>query len=84
MKLLNDYFHNVKEVETSDPDFIRHSTELKSLVSDQIENRTVSLCRYIEECYNRVMETGGGMSEEMMEKLDESYLALLSGTCRKE
>ncbi len=84
MQLLNDYFHNVKDVETTDPDFARHSEELKRLVFEQIGNRQVSLCRYIEEYYNRVMETGGGMSEEMMEKLDEAYLALLNGTSRKK
>jgi uncharacterized protein YaaW (UPF0174 family) len=58
--------------------------ELKQLISEQISSRQVSLCRYLEEIYNRVMETGGGMSEEMMEKLDEAYLSLLSGTSRKK
>ncbi|NIM19498.1 MAG: hypothetical protein GTO51_03855 [Candidatus Latescibacteria bacterium] len=84
LRLLNDYFHNVKNVEETDPDFARNSEELKKLVFTQIENRQVSLCRYIEETYNRVMETGGGLSEEMMEKLDEAYLALLGGTSRKK
>ncbi len=84
LRFLNDYFHNVKDVETTDPDFAKNSEELKKLVFEQIENRQVSLCRYIEEIYNRVMETGGGLSEEMMEKLDEAYLSLLSGTSRKK
>jgi hypothetical protein len=83
MNLLNDYFHNVRNVEESDPEFVRRSDELKGLVFEQIENRRVSLCRYFEEIYTRIMETGGGLSEQMMEKLDEAYLALLSGTSRK-
>ena len=48
-----------------------------------IEDRQVQLCRYFEEQYNRVMEDGGGLSEEIMEKLDEAFLSLLSGTTRK-
>ena len=84
MNLLNQYFHNVEDVEQKDPDFVQRVEELKSLIADHIENRQVSLCRYLEEMYNRVMETGGGMSEEMMEKLDEAYIALLSGTSRKK
>ncbi|MFH1755526.1 MAG: hypothetical protein ABIA59_07460 [Candidatus Latescibacterota bacterium] len=84
MNLLNDYFHNVKGVDETDPDFVKRSRELKELVFMQIENRQISLCRYIEEIYNRVMETGGGLSEEMMEKLDEAYLSLLGGTSRKK
>jgi hypothetical protein len=84
MRLLNDYFHNVKGVDETDPDFARRSEELRGLVFGHIENRQVSLCRYVEEIYNRVLEDGGGLSEEMMEKLDEAYLALLSGTSRKK
>jgi hypothetical protein len=84
MNLLNQYFHNVKDVEAKDPDFVKRVDELKQLIKEQIENRQVSLCRYLEEYYNRVMETGGGMSEEMMEALDEAYIALLDGTSRKE
>jgi hypothetical protein len=84
MNLLNQYFHNVKDVGSKDPDFVQRVDELKLLIQQQIENRQVSLCRYLEECYTRVMETGGGLSEEMMEKLDEAYLALLAGTSRKE
>ncbi len=82
--LLNQYFHNVKDVESKDPDFIKHVEELKWLIDQQIENRQVSLCRYLEEIYNRVMETGGGLSEEMMDALDEGYIALLGGTTRKD
>jgi hypothetical protein len=83
LNLLNDYFHNVKNREETDPDFIRRSEELKKLVFQQIDDRQVALCRYFEEYYNRVMEEGGGLSEEMMDKLDEAYLSLLSGTSRK-
>ena len=84
MNLLNQYFHNVEDVEDKDPDFVKRVKELKSLISGHIESRQVSLCRYLEEIYNRIMETGGGMSEEMMEKLDEAYMALLGGTSRKK
>ena len=84
LRFLNDYFHNVKDVEETDPEFAKHSEELKKLVFEQIQNRQVSLCRYVEEIYNCVMSTGGGLSEEMMERLDEAYLALLSGTSRKK
>lgn len=83
MNLLNQYFHNVRDIESKDPDFVQRVEELKRLIDDQIESRRVSICRYLEEYYNRVMETGGGMSEEMMERLDEAYIALLGGTSRK-
>lgn len=83
MNLLNLYFHNVRGVQPNDPDFVRNVEELKRLIDDSIQTRQVSLCRYLEEHYNRVMETGGGMSEEMMERLDEAYIALLGGTLRK-
>jgi len=81
--LLNDYFHNVNDREETEPEFVRRREELKRLVFDQVENRQVSLCRYFEEYYHRVLEDGGGLSEEMMGKLDEAYLALLAGTSRK-
>ncbi|MDH3215584.1 MAG: hypothetical protein OEN01_04725 [Candidatus Krumholzibacteria bacterium] len=84
MNLLNQYFHNVRDVESKDPDFVKRVQELKTLIQHHIDNRQVSLCRYLEEYYSRVMETGGGLSEEMMDKLDEAYIALLGGTTRKE
>jgi hypothetical protein len=84
LRLLNDYFHNVRGVDETDPDFAKRSEELKELVYAQIGNRQVSLCRYLEEIYNRAMDAGGGLSEEMMEKLDEAYLSLLGGTSRKK
>jgi hypothetical protein len=83
LNLLNDYFHNVSDRDESDPDFARRAAELKQLVADHIANRQVSLCRYIEEYYHRLMEDGGGLSEDVMEKVDEAYLALLRGTKRK-
>jgi hypothetical protein len=83
MNLLNQYFHNVKDVELTDPDFVKRVDELKVLIEDQIRNRQVSLCRYLEEYYHRGMENGGGLSEEMMDKLDEAFLSLLKGTPRK-
>ena len=82
--LLNQYFHNVQDVESTDPDFVRHVEELKWLINEQIENRQVSLCRYLEEIYNHIMETGGGVCEEIMDALDEGYIALLAGTTRKD
>jgi len=83
MRSLNQYFHNVEDVKGEDPNFVRYVDELKRLIDNSIDTRQVSLCRYVEEYYNRVMETGGGMSEEMMERLDEAYITLLSGTTRK-
>lgn len=83
LDLLRDYFHNVRGRGESDPDFARNTESLKTLVFSQISDRQVSLCRYFEEYYNRLMEDGGGLSEEVMEKLDEAYLALLAGTTRK-
>ena len=84
MNLLNPFFHNVGDVESSDPDYAKRMTELRFLVEDQINRRQVPLCRYLEEIYNHIMEAGGGMSEEMMGKLDEAFMALLSGTSRKK
>lgn len=80
---LNQYFHNVAGREESDPDFARRREELMRLVETHIEERQVSLCRYFEEYYNRLMEDGGGLSEDVMARLDDAYLALLSGTSRK-
>lgn len=84
MNLLNQYFHNVKDIESMDADFVQHVEDLKTLIKERIESRQVPLCRYLEEYYNHVMSTGGGMGEEMMEQLDEAYLSLLGGTSRKK
>lgn len=83
LNLLNEYFHNVARRGESEPDFARRREQLAALVSDQIANRQVSLCRYFEEIYHRVLEDGGGMSEDVMGGLDDAYLALLAGTSRK-
>ena len=85
MTLLNQYHHHVVGThETTDPRFQKHVEEFRCLIEDQIAARRVSLCRYLEEYYNRVMETGGGVSEDMLEKLDTAYMALLGGTSRKK
>jgi hypothetical protein len=81
--LLNQYFHAVEGVETKDPDFVKHVSEFEGLIGEQIDARRVSLCRYLEEQYQRVMETDGGLDEGTLAKLDEAYLALLGGTSRK-
>ena len=82
LQLLNDYFHNVSRTE-EDEEFLKHREEVLKLISDQMERQNVYLCRYIEEYYNQVMGTGGGLSEEMLAKLDEAYLSLLRGIIRK-
>lgn len=84
LQLLNEYFHNVTGRQRSDPEFARRAGEVSRLVAQQIESRQVSLCRYIEEVYQRVMEDGGGLSADVMERFDEAYLALLGGTSRKK
>ena len=83
MTALNQYFHNVKDIDLKDPDFVKHVDQLKDIIDQQIADRQVALCRYIEEFYNRILETGGGMGEEMMERLDEAYISQLAGTSRK-
>jgi hypothetical protein len=83
LNLLNDYFHNVAGREENEPDFARRREQLMQLVAEQIESRQVSLCRYFEEVYHRALENGGGLSEDVMGRLDDAYLALLAGTSRK-
>jgi hypothetical protein len=82
LRLLNEYFHNVVGKE-EDEEFRKRRAEALKLVTAQIENRTVYLCRYLEEHYNQIMGTGGGLSEEMLSRLDEAYLSLLRGITRK-
>ncbi|HUV36555.1 MAG TPA: hypothetical protein VMX58_06415 [Patescibacteria group bacterium] len=82
LRLLNDYFHNTGGT-AEDETFRTHRKEVEKLVFDQIEQQNVYLCRYLEEYYHRVMETGGGLSEEMLSKLDTAYLSLLKGISRK-
>jgi hypothetical protein len=83
LNLLNDYFHNVARREESEPDFVQRREQLMQLVAEQIDNRQASLCRYFEEVYHRALEDGGGLSEDVMGRLDEAYLSLLAGTSRK-
>jgi len=81
--VLSDYFHNVAQREETEPDFAERRAQLLALVSEQIANRQLSLCRYLEEVYHRALEDGGGLSEDVMGRLDDAYLALLAGTSRK-
>jgi hypothetical protein len=83
LNLLKDYFHNVARGQENDKDFTRRRAELIALVDEQIDGRQVSLCRYFEEVYHRALEDGGGLSEDVMGRLDDAYLALLAGTSRK-
>jgi len=82
LQLLNDYFHNISGA-VEDETFLVHRAEVERLVAEQIENQNVYLCRYLEEYYNQIMETGGGLSEEMISQLDDAYLSLLKGISRK-
>ena len=82
LHLLNEYFHNVSGREENGEFKNRHAEVLR-LIAEQIENRNVYLCRYLEEYYSQIMGTGGGLSEEMLSKLDEAYLSLLRGISRK-
>jgi len=82
LNLLNGYFHNI-EGRDSEEDFEKNAEEVRKLIDDQITRQNVYLCRYLEEYYNQIMNTGGGLSEEMLGKLDEAYLLLLKGISRK-
>lgn len=82
LHLLNEYFHNVSRRE-EDAAFEKHRAEVLRLVAEQMENHSVYLCRYLEEYYGQIMGTGGGLSEEMLSRLDEAYLSLLKGISRK-
>ncbi|HET6348321.1 MAG TPA: hypothetical protein VFH88_04480 [Candidatus Krumholzibacteria bacterium] len=81
--VLNDYFHNVASRGDNERDFADRRKQLLRIVEEQIKDRQVSLCRYLEEIYHRALEDGGGLSEDVMGHLDEAYLALLAGTSRK-
>ncbi len=82
LQILNKYFHNIEELDEEE-EFKKHKEEALQLIEDQIKNQNVFLCRYIEEYYNRIMEMGGGLSDEMLSKLDNVYLSLLKGIKRK-
>ena len=64
--------------EEEDEKYIKSAQEARKLIDEQIERNNVFLCRYIEEYYNQVMETGGGLSDEMISALDEAYLMMLT------
>lgn len=82
LQILNKYFHNTEGQDEED-NFLKHKEEVLQLIDDQINKQNVFLCRYIEEYYNRIMEMGGGLSDEMLSKLDNAYLSLLKGIKRK-
>jgi len=82
LHLLNEYFHNAAGKE-EDAELGRRRAEVERLIADQLENHNVYLCRYLEEYYHEIMGTGGGLSEEMLARLDEAYLSLLRGISRK-
>ena len=82
LQLLNEYFHNVSRRE-EDEAFLKSRAEAVKLIEDQIERQNVFLCRYLEQYYQQIMETGGGLSEEMLSKLDDAYLSILRGISRK-
>ena len=82
LQLLNDYFHNVSRREEDD-EFLARREEVLKLVEAQVEQQNVYFCRCLEEYYHQIMQTGGGLSEEMLDKLDEAYLDLLRGISRK-
>jgi len=81
--VLNNYFHNVGGRAEHEADFRQRREQLMSIIQEQVKDRQVSLCRYLEEIYNRALDDGGGLSEDVMAHLDEAYLALLAGTERK-
>lgn len=82
LQLLNEYFHNTSRKE-EDEAFLSARAEAVKLIDAQIEQQNVYLCRYIEQYYTQVMENGGGLSEEMLSKLDDAYLSILRGISRK-
>ncbi len=82
LHLLREYFHNVGGAEESG-EYRKRRDEAIALIAGQIENRAVHLCRYLEEYYSVIMGTGGGLSEDMLSRLDEAYLSLLRGITRK-
>ncbi len=83
LQLLNAYVHNVGRADETE-EFVKRRAEAAALVARQIEDRTVSLCRYLEEYYAQIMGAGGGLSDEMQSRLDEAYLSLLRGITRKQ
>ncbi len=82
LHLLNEYFHNVSG-RAEDAAFAKHRAEVLRLIEEQMRASGVHLCRYLEEYYGQIMGAGGGLSDEMLSRLDEAYLSLLKGITRK-
>jgi hypothetical protein len=82
LQLLNEYFHNAGRREENE-EFLKRRAEVLRLIAAQIESHAVYLCRYLEEYYTQIMGAGGGLSEEMLSRLDEAFLSLLRGINRK-
>lgn len=82
LHLLGEFFHNVNGRE-EDEEYLRNRAEVLKLVERQIGNKDVFLCRYLEEYYTQILASGGGLSEDMLSKLDEAYLSILRGISRK-
>ena len=82
LQLLNEFFHNKDRKEENEA-FRKNREEVLKLVQSEIDRQNVFLCRYIEQHYAQVLESGGGLSEEVQSKLDEAYLLLLRGISRK-
>ncbi|MBU8923443.1 MAG: hypothetical protein KOO63_16625 [Bacteroidales bacterium] len=82
LQLLRDYFHNVDGKEENEQ-FLKSREEVLKLIEAEINRQDVFLCRYLEQYYAMILETGGGLSEEVLSKLDDAYLSLLRGICRK-
>lgn len=80
--LLRDYVYNLKS-QPDDESFAKARAQSVRYLEEQIEGRNVFLCRYFEEKYNAILESGGGASEEESRALDRAYEALMSGARRK-
>ena len=82
LNLLNDFFHNC-DGKDEDEAFLKNREEVLKLIQNEREREGVFLCRYIEQYYTQILESGGGLNEETFSKLDDAYLSLLRGISRK-
>jgi hypothetical protein len=80
--LLRDYVYNVTGRD-EDETFQRARAQAIRYLEEQIEQKNVFLCRYFEEQYSQVLQSGGSASEEELMHLDRAYEALMSGGKRK-
>lgn len=80
--LLRDFVYNVKNREM-DAGFLKAREQSIRYLEEQIELKNVYLCRYLEECYNEQLQSGGSASDEDLEHLDRAYESLMSGGKRK-